>query len=116
MPSGIRDAAPGGTQRFEVTDALVIAVSEERGTISVARQGHIRQNLTPIQLHAHLSKNIVVILNFQHLKQQTLPPVNVVVPLYRTALNPDEWLSLERCFAVLGGYPITFVIPEGASV
>ncbi|MFQ8806117.1 MAG: diadenylate cyclase [Alistipes indistinctus] len=40
----------------EVTDALVIAVSEERGTISVARKGHIRQNLTPIQLHAHLSK------------------------------------------------------------
>lgn len=39
--------------------------------------------------------------------------MNVVVPLYRTALNPDEWLSLERCFAVLGGYPITFVIPEG---
>ena len=51
---GMRHRAALGAS--EVTDALVIAVSEERGTISVARKGHIRQNLTPIQLHAHLSK------------------------------------------------------------
>ena len=51
---GMRHRAALGAS--EVTDALVIAVSEERGTTSVARKGHIRQNLTPIQLHAHLSK------------------------------------------------------------
>lgn len=40
----------------EITDALAIVVSEERGSIAVARKGYIRQNLTTQQLRAHLRK------------------------------------------------------------
>lgn len=56
---GLRHRAALGLS--EITDALVVVVSEERGTISIARKGHLRQNLTPIQLRAHLHKVLSII-------------------------------------------------------
>ncbi len=66
MPTTEREVVPSefGTRHraalgiSEVSDALVIVVSEERGTISVCRKGHIRQDLTPPQLRSHLRKII----------------------------------------------------------
>ena len=66
LPSTEKEVVPAefGTRHraalgvSEITDALVIVVSEERGTISVARKGHIRQDLNPMQLRVHLRKII----------------------------------------------------------
>lgn len=41
--------------------------------------------------------------------------VIVVIPLYKSALDADELVSLRRCFEVLGSHPICFVRPEGSS-
>lgn len=39
--------------------------------------------------------------------------VVIVIPLYQSDLRWYEQLSLERCFEVLGHYPIVFLVPEG---
>lgn len=47
------------------------------------------------------------------MSEPTKAPANVVIPIYRTALSDDEWISLERCFSILNSFPVTFVSPEG---
>lgn len=44
----------------EITDALVIVVSEERGTISIARKGHISRDISPAHLQVLLRKGLSV--------------------------------------------------------
>ncbi|MBE8952728.1 MAG: hypothetical protein SR1Q7_06250 [Quinella sp. 1Q7] len=39
--------------------------------------------------------------------------IAVVIPTYKTELNPLEEISLDRCRKVLGRYPLIFVVPEG---
>lgn len=51
---GMRHRAALGIS--EISDAVVIVVSEERGVISVARKGHLRRDLTPSQLRSYLWK------------------------------------------------------------
>ena len=42
----------------EITDAIVVVISEERGEISIAREGVFRSNITPLQLEEYLQKEI----------------------------------------------------------
>lgn len=42
----------------------------------------------------------------------SLTPVKVVVPIYRTTLSACERISLEQVCRVLQGYPLVFVKPE----
>lgn len=39
--------------------------------------------------------------------------IAVVIPTYKTELNPLEKISLDRCRKVFGRYPLIFVVPEG---
>lgn len=58
MEFGMRHRAALGAS--EVTDALVIVVSEERGTISIARKGHISRDISPAHLQVLLRKGLSV--------------------------------------------------------
>jgi len=58
MEFGMRHRAALGAA--EVTDALVVVVSEERGTISIARKGHISRDITPARLRILLRKGLAV--------------------------------------------------------
>ncbi len=42
--------------------------------------------------------------------------VAIVIPIYRTQLNPEEILSLTQCLKVLSKYPIRFVGPKSLSI
>lgn len=43
--------------------------------------------------------------------------VSIVIPIYKTSLNDDEWLSLDRCFEVMvGRHDIVIVAPEELSL
>jgi hypothetical protein len=39
----------------------------------------------------------------------------ILIPIYQESLNPNEQISLARCFSILGHYPIVFVAPESLS-
>ena len=43
----------------EISDAVVVVVSEERGIMSIAQKGHIRQDVTPAQLKTALVKALM---------------------------------------------------------
>ena len=58
MEFGMRHRAALGAS--EITDALVIVVSEERGTISIARKGHISRDISPAHLQVLLRKGLAV--------------------------------------------------------
>ena len=58
MEFGMRHRAALGAS--EITDALVIVVSEERGTISIARKGHISRDISPANLQVLLRKGLSV--------------------------------------------------------
>ena len=58
MEFGMRHRAALGAS--EITDALVIVVSEERGTISIARKGHIGRDISPAHLQVLLRKGLSV--------------------------------------------------------
>ncbi len=40
------------------------------------------------------------------------PAVAVVIPIYKSALNALETVSLKQCMKVLGRYPVRIVKPE----
>ncbi len=43
-----------------------------------------------------------------------MKPLSIVIPLYTTDLSDNEWISLERCFSLVGSkYDVTLVTPEG---
>lgn len=43
--------------------------------------------------------------------------VKIVIPVYKTDLSKEEWISIDRCFAVLGkSYPVVFVTPESLNI
>lgn len=54
---GTRHRAAVGVS--EVSDALVIVVSEERGTISLAENGVLKRDMTPKELEAELKKRML---------------------------------------------------------
>lgn len=58
MEFGMRHRA--ALSASEITDALVIVVSEERGTISIARKGHISRDISPAHLQVLLRKGLSV--------------------------------------------------------
>ena len=58
MEFGMRHRAALGAS--EITDALVIVISEERGTISIARKGHISRDISPAHLQVLLRKGLSV--------------------------------------------------------
>ena len=58
MEFGMRHRAALGAS--EITAALVIVVSEERGTISIARKGHISRDISPAHLQVLLRKGLSV--------------------------------------------------------
>ena len=58
MEFGMRHRAALGAS--EITDALVIVVSEERGPISIARKGHISRDISPAHLQVLLRKGLSV--------------------------------------------------------
>ena len=58
MEFGMRHRAALGAS--EITDELVIVVSEERGTISIARKGHISRDISPAHLQVLLRKGLSV--------------------------------------------------------
>jgi hypothetical protein len=39
----------------------------------------------------------------------------ILIPIYKESLNPNEQISLARCFSILGHHPIVFVAPESLS-
>ena len=42
--------------------------------------------------------------------------VDVLIPIYKTALNAEEKFSVDRTFLVLPTYPIIFIAPEGMDI
>lgn len=75
VPAGTRHAA--GLGLSERSDAFVVVVSEERGTISVARDGRI-QVVTPSELHTRL----------QEFLSDVSPEPRAVSIVRRTVRNP----------------------------
>ena len=81
----------------ELTDALSIVVSEERGTISVARDGKLREVQNIQELGA-------VLENFLQTKFPSATQSNIALPLFR-----ENWVAKAIAIALAIGFWYIFV-------
>ena len=60
LPGGIGTRHRAGIGTSEVSDAVVVIVSEETGDISIAQGGEIRLNIDPVRLQQTLQRYLTI--------------------------------------------------------